>query len=153
MERAYLWHNRILGKRGARPGAELYSDGGADCDGFAFINPIFRDLRDACRGVVPSLRLLRPGSVRGSYADSTSNITSRIARSLAVASPVSSPGPSADQSGQTHTVGEGDTLATIAQQYYEDSGQWRKIYEANKDAIGEDPDSIKIGQSLKIPPK
>jgi nucleoid-associated protein YgaU len=50
-------------------------------------------------------------------------------------------------------VGEGDTLATIAQQYYEDSGQWRKIYEANKDAIGEDPDSIKIGQSLKIPPK
>ena len=83
-------------------------------------------------------------------------VTSPVASPAAspAASPVSSPGPSsAEQGGQTHTVGEGDTLATIAQQYYEDSGQWRKIYEANKDAIGEDPDSIKIGQSLKIPPK
>jgi nucleoid-associated protein YgaU len=68
--------------------------------------------------------------------------------------PASSPSPAAtEDSGQTHTVGEGETLATIAEQYYEDSAQWRKIYDANKDAIGDNPDSIKIGQSLKIPPK
>lgn len=69
--------------------------------------------------------------------------------------PAASPQPAAApaDSGQTHTVTEGDTLASIAQQYYEDSAQWRKIYEANRDAIGADPDSIKIGQSLKIPPK
>src|SRR5574341_782239 len=66
--------------------------------------------------------------------------------------PASSPQPTAaEQPGQTHTVGEGETLASIAQQYYEDSALWRKIYDANKDAIGENPDSIKIGQSLKIP--
>jgi nucleoid-associated protein YgaU len=69
--------------------------------------------------------------------------------------PASSPQStsSADQPGQTHTVGEGDTLASLAQQYYEDPAEWRKIYEANKDAIGENPDALKIGQTLKIPPK
>ena len=70
--------------------------------------------------------------------------------------PASSPQPTAaaaEGPGETHTVGEGDTLASLAQQYYEDSGLWRKIYDANKDAIGENPDSIKIGQALKIPPK
>jgi nucleoid-associated protein YgaU len=50
-------------------------------------------------------------------------------------------------------VGEGETLATIAEQYYEDGAQWRRIYDANKEAIGDNPDSIKIGQTLKIPPK
>jgi nucleoid-associated protein YgaU len=27
------------------------------------------------------------------------------------------------------------------------------IYEANKDLIGDDPNAIKVGQELKIPPK
>jgi nucleoid-associated protein YgaU len=69
--------------------------------------------------------------------------------------PASSPEPAASTSGpgQTHTVGEGDTLRSIAQQYYGDGEMWQKIFEANKDTIGADPDSIKIGQSLKIPPK
>jgi nucleoid-associated protein YgaU len=73
----------------------------------------------------------------------------------AVVVPASSPQPSAasDQPGETHVVGEGETLATIAEKYYEDGAQWRKIYDANKDVIGDNPDSIKIGQSLKIPPK
>jgi nucleoid-associated protein YgaU len=85
-------------------------------------------------------------------------VTSPVASPAAspVIVPASSPPPSpgaAEGPGETHTVGEGDTLATIAQQYYEDSALWRKIYDANKDAIGENPDSIKIGQELKIPPK
>ncbi|MFN0071512.1 MAG: LysM peptidoglycan-binding domain-containing protein [Chloroflexota bacterium] len=69
--------------------------------------------------------------------------------------PASSPPPSPtpERTGQSHTVEEGDTLASIAQKYYEDGGLWRKIYDANKDAIGADPDSIKIGQALRIPPK
>jgi nucleoid-associated protein YgaU len=69
--------------------------------------------------------------------------------------PASSPQPAPPESapGQTHTVTEGDTLASIAQKYYEDGGLWRKIYEANREAIGDNPDSIKIGQSLRIPPR
>lgn len=34
-----------------------------------------------------------------------------------------------------HTVVEGDTLPKLAEKYYGDSSQWRKIYEANKDKV------------------
>jgi LysM repeat protein len=34
-----------------------------------------------------------------------------------------------------HTVVVGDTLPKLAEKYYGDSSQWRKIYEANKDKI------------------
>jgi len=50
-------------------------------------------------------------------------------------------------------VQSGDTLLTIAEQFYGDGTQWRRIYDANKDVIGADPDKLKIGMKLKIPPK
>jgi nucleoid-associated protein YgaU len=55
--------------------------------------------------------------------------------------------------GDTYEVQSGDTLLTIAEQKYGDGAQWRRIYDANKDAIGSDPDKLKIGMQLKIPPK
>ena len=55
--------------------------------------------------------------------------------------------------GDTYEVQSGDTLLTIAQQYYDDVTQWRRIYDANKDAIGADPDKLKLGTKLTIPPK
>lgn len=86
-----------------------------------------------------------------------------------LASPVASPsspsgastpaasatGTSASSSGagETYEVQAGDTLGTIAEKFYGDSTQWRPIYDANKDAIGPDPDKLKLGQQLKIPPK
>lgn len=66
--------------------------------------------------------------------------------------PASSPQPT-QESGQTHTVGDGDTLRSMAKEFYGDGDLWQKIFEANKDTIGADPDNIKIGQTLKIPPK
>ena len=42
---------------------------------------------------------------------------------------------------------------SIAQQFYGDPTQWRRIYDANKDAIGADPDKLKVGTKLTIPPK
>ena len=84
----------------------------------------------------------------------------------ALASPGASPSPapgvvsstparttSPSAGGDTYEVQSGDTLATIAQQYYGDSTQWRRIYDANKDAIGDDPDKLKLGTKLTIPPK
>jgi nucleoid-associated protein YgaU len=50
-------------------------------------------------------------------------------------------------------VGEGDTLATIAEKVYGDSSLWRPIYDANRSAIGENPDTVRIGTTLRIPPK
>jgi nucleoid-associated protein YgaU len=55
--------------------------------------------------------------------------------------------------GDTYEVQSGDTLATIAQQFYGDPTQWRRIYDANKDAIGDDPDKLKLGTKLTIPPR
>lgn len=51
----------------------------------------------------------------------------------------------------TYTVQAGDTLSKIAKEYYGDSGQYRAIFEANRDKL-DDPDSIEVGQELKIPP-
>jgi 5'-nucleotidase len=71
-----------------------------------------------------------------------------------VPSPSPSPSPSpANGPEQLHTVEAGDTLASLAQKYYGDATVWRKIFDANKGAIGENPDNIKIGMQLKIPPK
>jgi nucleoid-associated protein YgaU len=59
-------------------------------------------------------------------------------------------GSSSTASGKTYEVKAGDTLSKIAKQEYGDAGQWRRIYEANKDLL-KDPDKIFPGQKLRIP--
>jgi nucleoid-associated protein YgaU len=65
--------------------------------------------------------------------------------------PSPSPGPS-PVAGDSYTVAEGDTLATIAERFYGDPSLWRRIYEANQSAIGDNPDSVRVGTTLTIPP-
>lgn len=50
-----------------------------------------------------------------------------------------------------HTVASGETLSGIAKKYYDDAGKYMKIYEANKDLIGNDPSLIQPGMELVIP--
>lgn len=50
---------------------------------------------------------------------------------------------------RTHTVTSGETLPSIAEKYYGDSGQWKKIYNANKDKI--ERGQVTPGQVLVIP--
>lgn len=52
----------------------------------------------------------------------------------------------------THVVRPGETLSTIAQQHYNDSSRWRIIFNANRDLLGSDPDRVKAGHELAIPP-
>ena len=52
---------------------------------------------------------------------------------------------------KTYTVKSGDTLSDIAQSEMGDANRWRELYEANKDAVGENPDMIHPGLELKIP--
>lgn len=54
--------------------------------------------------------------------------------SLKKASPAS-PRPNPQPVPKTYTVKKSDTLWAIARKYYNDSLQWRKIWEANKEAI------------------
>jgi LysM repeat protein len=49
-----------------------------------------------------------------------------------------------------HTVVGGDTLGKIAKHYFDNAGDYVKIFEANRDILS-DPDMIKVGQVLVIP--
>jgi tetratricopeptide (TPR) repeat protein len=51
---------------------------------------------------------------------------------------------------RTYRVRRGDSLSSIADDVYGDSQQWRKIFEANREQLGDSPE-IKIGQVLEIP--
>ena len=55
------------------------------------------------------------------------------------------------QAQDTYTVKPGDTLSKIAKQFYGNENDYMKIFTANKDKL-KDPNQIKVGQLLKIPP-
>ena len=50
-----------------------------------------------------------------------------------------------------YVVKPGDTLRSIAQDQYGDASQWPRIYDANRDAIGPNPDALIAGTKLRIP--
>ena len=50
-----------------------------------------------------------------------------------------------------YTVAGSDNLSLIAEEYYGDQSEWTKIYEANQEIIGNDPNLIHSGQELIIP--
>lgn len=51
-----------------------------------------------------------------------------------------------------YTVKSGDTLGKLAKDIYGDAKLYPKIFELNKDQL-KNPDLIKVGQVLKLPPK
>lgn len=53
----------------------------------------------------------------------------------------------------TYLVKAGDSLQTISAQVYGDAAQWAKIYEANKDLIGDAKKPLSPGIRLTIPAK
>lgn len=53
--------------------------------------------------------------------------------------------------GRTYTVKRGDNLSKIAKAYYGNSVLWRRIYDANRGVIGNDPNFILPGWVLTIP--
>ena len=51
---------------------------------------------------------------------------------------------------ESYTVQAGDTLSKISQRFYGKASDDMRIYEANRDRLG-DPDKIQPGQVLRIP--
>ena len=49
-----------------------------------------------------------------------------------------------------YTIQSGDTLSKIAKEKYGDASAYTKIFEANREVIG-DPDKIYPGQQIRIP--
>jgi nucleoid-associated protein YgaU len=50
-----------------------------------------------------------------------------------------------------YVVQPGDTLRSIAEREYGDATQWPRIYDANRDVIGPDPDALQAGMQLRLP--
>jgi ABC-type amino acid transport substrate-binding protein len=63
------------------------------------------------------------------------------------------PGAGAAGTIDTYVVQPGDTLSRIARAYYGDAWatSWQRIYEANRDVIGDDPGRLRVGMTLQIP--
>ncbi len=53
---------------------------------------------------------------------------------------------------QFYEVAPGDNLSKIAKKFYGNANEYQRIFEANRDQLS-DPDKIKVGQRLKIPPQ
>ncbi|MFD2512955.1 LysM peptidoglycan-binding domain-containing protein [Pontibacter locisalis] len=60
---------------------------------------------------------------------------------------VTDAGPNQD----VYTVQSGDSLSKIAKKHYGNANAWTRIYDANKDKIGDNPDLIRPGQRFVIP--
>ena len=94
--------------------------------------------------------------IDSSYSDLTCDLTvSQQATSPAAAqqpSATMSAGASVagGQNQRRYTVKAGDTLSKIARDHYGKSGEYMKIFEANRNVLS-DPDKIKVGQELVIP--
>ena len=85
------------------------------------------------------------GGLAGAPQDATIDIT--VAKGMGGPAGAATP-PSA--SGRTYTVKSGDTLSAISKQFYGNSNDYMKIFNANKDKL-KDPDKIQPGQTLTIP--
>ncbi|WP_411106302.1 transglycosylase family protein [Streptomyces sp. cmx-4-9] len=53
--------------------------------------------------------------------------------------------------GRMHVVRAGDTLVSIARAHRVKGG-WQALYAANREAVGEDPETIAVGVLLSLPP-
>ncbi len=73
-------------------------------------------------------------------------------RPEAAETPTVRPQPApAEAEARTYEVQRGDTLSRIAARFYNDSGAWNIIFDANRDVLPT-PNSLREGQTLKIPP-
>lgn len=66
--------------------------------------------------------------------------------------PVEAPKPPEKPAAQAYIVQKGDTLSRIAQRHYGSERYWELIFDANR-AVLSTPESLNIGQELKLPPK
>lgn len=54
-------------------------------------------------------------------------------------------------SATTYTVQPGDTMYSIAKSQYNDGTQWKKVYNANKETVGSNPNMPHSGKVLMLP--
>jgi len=60
--------------------------------------------------------------------------------------------PPSETVAEEYVVEQGDTMRGVAEKVYGDADLWPRIYDANRDLIGPDPDALQVGMRLRIPP-
>jgi nucleoid-associated protein YgaU len=58
--------------------------------------------------------------------------------------------PAPNEGELIYTVQSGDTLSSIARDHYGDPAQWQEIYDRNRETIGSDPGTLKVGMKLRL---
>jgi nucleoid-associated protein YgaU len=99
------------------------------------------------------------GSRQGAPLESQAGVAAPVGRPTILigspapaASPAVSPLAAASPAVEREYVVEpGDTLRTIALREYGDATLWERVYDANRDVIGPDPNTVLPGMRLRIP--
>jgi nucleoid-associated protein YgaU len=94
----------------------------------------------------------RPTIVVGTVAVAPSAVANVPSPSASPSTVVAGATAVAPAASSQYVVKPGDTLRSIALEQYGDAEQWPKIYQANRDVIGSDPDALVAGTTLQIPP-
>ncbi|MBU2402869.1 MAG: LysM peptidoglycan-binding domain-containing protein, partial [Alphaproteobacteria bacterium] len=86
----------------------------------------------------------------GDIANTPPAVAAEPAPAEAAAPAAEAEAPAAEaMAGESHVVAPGDSLWNISLKYYGTGTKWKMIADANPDA---NPDDLKIGSTLKIPP-
>jgi LysM repeat protein len=123
----------------------------ADNERIQFLNLHVQDNKLFIKAIAPSdeaknkfwdqIKLVNPNA-----DDITADISVDSSRAMGAAA-----GGGQGGGGQTYEVKSGDNLSKISKQFYGDSDEYMRIFYANRDQLN-DPDKIKVGQKLVIPP-
>jgi len=123
----------------------------ADQQHIQFQNLHIQDNKLFIKGIAPSedaknkfwdqLKLVNPNA-----DDVTAEISVDSTRAMGAAA-----GGGQTQGGQTYEIKSGDTLSKISKQFYGNANEYMRIFYANRDQLS-DPDKIRAGQKLVIPP-
>lgn len=93
-----------------------------------------------------------PGSVRGPLA-APAAAREPPATATSIATPTSADAAAAHRApaARVHLVRPGDDLWSLAEQYYGEGRQWRRIAEANPEVLTGGPDRLEVGWKLRVP--
>jgi nucleoid-associated protein YgaU len=105
--------------------------------------------KDATPAPAPTLPSGQPAAPSGPAQAGSGAAPAEPAQASAPAPPPAQPAAAP----QTYTVQPGDTLPSIAARLYGDDTKWTALYSANRSTIGDDPNLIRVGTQLTIPPK
>ena len=122
----------------------------ADQQQIQFQNLHIQDNKLYIKGIAPSedaknkfwdqIKLVNPNT-----DDVTAEISVDSSRAMGAAA------GGGQSAGQTYEIKSGDTLSKISKQFYGNANEYMRIFYANRDQLN-DPDKIKAGQKLVIPP-